>query len=100
MIKKLVDKGDVEKLKNMSQHCLTNALYKIRFNLANDRSIHGASPFEKLHHINLGIFPRVHNIFFKMIGETGELQLNVKQWPSISSWEAICSSIQQEHAPH
>ena len=77
MIKKLVDKKDLNKLQKISQHCLTNAWYKIRFNLANDRSIHGATPFEKLHQIDLGVFPRIRDVFFKMTGESGDLFLNI-----------------------
>ena len=83
MIEKLIKKGELENLKNISQHYLTNAFYKIRFNLGNDRSIHGATPFEKLHHIDLGIFPRVRNVFFEMIGKTGELQLSVNGLASV-----------------
>ena len=83
MIEKLIQKRDLDKLKKISQHCLTNAFYKIRFNLANERSIHGATPFEKLHHIDLGIFPRVRNVFFKTIGESGDLQLSVNGLASV-----------------
>ena len=72
-IKKLVEAREVKKLKAMSQHPFKSAFYKVRFNLGNDRSIHGATPFEKLHHIDLGIFPRVRDVFFKMVGPTSAL---------------------------
>ena len=72
-IQKLVERGEVEKLRLMSQHCLTNAWYKVRFNLGNDRGIHGATPFEKLHHIDLGIFPTLRNTFFQFVGDSAEL---------------------------
>ena len=71
-IKKLVDKGEVEQLRKTSQHCLDNAWHKIRFNLGNDRSVHGGTPCEKLHQIDPGIFPRIRNVFLKFVG-SGQL---------------------------
>ena len=55
-IQKLVDRGDLEGLKSISQSNLINAFHKLQFNLGNSRGIHGGCPADMLHTIQLGIF--------------------------------------------
>ena len=72
-IQKLVDKGDLKRLKAMSQHCVDNAFYALRFHLANDRGIHGACPCDKLHTVLLGIFKYTSKAFFERVGPKSQL---------------------------
>lgn len=57
-----------EKLKALSQQQVDNAFYPLRFGLHSDQNIHGATPMEMLHHILLGIFKYLRDIFFEQIG--------------------------------
>ena len=73
-IEKLINQRKLDQLKSMSQHCLKNAWYDLRFNLANDRGIHGACPSEKLHAVQLGNFKYTRDVFFKEhVGAQAEL---------------------------
>ena len=70
MMKKLLEKRDVEKLRNMSQSCVPNAFHDLRFGLHNDRGVHGACPFELLHAVLLGIFKYARDCLFEQVGES------------------------------
>ncbi len=70
MIKKLVDKKDVEGLRAMSQQPFPNAFHGLRFGLHNKRGIHGACVFELLHAMLLGTYMRIRDCFFEQIGKT------------------------------
>jgi len=48
-IKKLVGKLDLVKLKELSQQCVENAFYKVRFGVHSVQGVHGACPIEMLH---------------------------------------------------
>ena len=72
-IQKLIQSEKEAKLKAISQHLLKNAWYKVRFNLGNDRGIHGACPSEMLHAVQLGIFKYVRDIFFELVGKSSGL---------------------------
>ena len=72
-IQKLVSKDKIDQLQEISQHYIKNAWYKCRFNLANDRGIHGACPSEMLHAMQLGIFKYVRDIFFAYIGKDAQV---------------------------
>ena len=76
-IKRLVDRRDLEGLKQISQLYLRNAFYKVRFNMQNDRGIHGACPSEMLHALLLGVFRYVRNIFFEFLGPESSLANDV-----------------------
>ena len=76
-IEKLVSQGNLERLKGMSQHYLKNAWYKVRFNQANDRGIHGACPSEMLHQLQLGIFKYTRDIFFSSLGDSASVSFEV-----------------------
>ena len=67
-IKRMVERADKEGLKEISQHYLLNAFYKIPFHKANDRGIHGACPVDVLHTILLGLFQCVRGVFFDYVG--------------------------------
>lgn len=72
-IARLVKKRELDKLRKISQHYLKNAWYKCRFNLANDRGIHGACPSELLHQMFLGIFKYCRDIFFEFVGKDAQI---------------------------
>ncbi len=73
-IEKLINKGKLDQLKAMSQHYLKNAWYDLRFNLGNDRGIHGACPSEKLHAVQLGNFKYTRDIFFnEFVGDQAQV---------------------------
>ena len=72
-INKLVQRGDLEGLKQISQQYIQNAWYKVAFHDANDAGIHGACPSEKLHAILLGIFKYIREIFFTDMGKSSGL---------------------------
>jgi hypothetical protein len=70
MIQRLIDKKDLASLKSLSQHCITNAWYPVRFGAHNKEGIHGSCPFEMLHALLLGIFKYVRDCFFEQIGRS------------------------------
>ena len=72
-IQKLIEKGNLAKLKAMSQQYIKNAWYDIQFHTANEAGIHGACPSEMLHAILLGIFKYLRDIFFDRMGKTSVL---------------------------
>ena len=72
-ITRLVEAGNEEALKKISQHGLVNAFHGLRFGFQNKRGIHGACPMELLHTLQLGIFKRVRECFFTQIGDTSIL---------------------------
>lgn len=72
-IQGLVDRKDLQELKNLSQQCIQNACYKLRFGLHNNQSVHGATPLEMLHALLLGIFKYLRDTFFEQLGESSDL---------------------------
>ena len=62
-----------EELKSISQHCLWNTLYQFRFGLHDNSGIHGASPWEILHWIQLGMYKYDREALFLQTGETTKL---------------------------
>ena len=68
MVKSLIDAGDLDGLRAISQQYIKNAWYPVRFNPGNDRGIHGACPSEMLHALLLGIFKYIRECFFAQIG--------------------------------
>ena len=71
-IKKLIDRKELDRLKGISQQCIDNCWYKVRFHKANDRGIHGACPSEMLHALLLGLFKYTRDIFFRNMGPTSQ----------------------------
>ena len=72
-IQSLIDNNNETALKNMSQHNIDNALYKLRFGMHNNQGVHGACPMEMLHALLLGAFKYVRDCFFEQIGPTSKL---------------------------
>jgi len=72
-IQRLVDRGDEEKLKELSQQNIDNALYKLRMGMHSRQHIHGACPMEMLHAILLGIFGYVRDMLFEQCGPKSKL---------------------------
>ena len=71
-VQKLVQKGDLQGLRDISQTYLTNAFHSLRFSLGNGNGIHGSCPSEMLHAFLLGTFKYLRDIFFEMIGNDSE----------------------------
>ncbi len=71
-IAKLIQKGDLQGLKDISQTYLANCFHNLRFSMANDYGIHGSCPSELLHAFLLGLFKYLRDIFFEMIGKDSE----------------------------
>ena len=63
MIQCLVDRRELQKLKDLSQHCIDNAWYKIHFGQHNKRGVHGGTVSEMLHAIYLGWFLYLEQCF-------------------------------------
>ena len=76
-IQKLVQKGDLEGLKAISQQNTQNALYPVRFHQANNRGVHGATPSEMLHATLLGTFKCLRDVFFPHVGKDSKLAEDV-----------------------
>ena len=72
-IQALVDAGDEDGLKALSQHYIQNAWYGIRFGLHNQMGVHGACPSELLHAILLGWYKYTRNMFFAQVGKDSAL---------------------------
>ena len=66
-VRKLVAKGDIEGLKEISQIYLQNAFHGLRFNMGNNRGIHGACPSDMLHAFLLGIFKYLRVVFLAKV---------------------------------
>ena len=66
----LTRNNDKAALQAMSQQRIINATYRIKFGLHNDRSIHGACPWEMLHALLLGTCKHIRDCFFNQLGET------------------------------
>jgi hypothetical protein len=79
-IERLAKKGEVERLRLMSQHCLKNAWHKVRFPYQPGkpiRGIHGGTPCEKLHQFDLGIMKTARSEFFQQVGESSEVAKDI-----------------------
>lgn len=72
-IQNLVQRGQIHKLKAISQQYIKNAWYKVTFHKANRSGIHGACPSEMLHALLLGIFKYLRDTFFRYMGESSKL---------------------------
>ena len=79
-IKQLIDNNDVEALRNLSQHCIQNSMYNLRFGMHSDQGIHGTCPMEMLHAILLGMFRYIRDGFFEQIGPSSKLSDTINAW--------------------
>lgn len=76
-IEPLIEAEEKEALQNMSQQLIHNAMYKIRCaSLSSDHKffgIHGITPAEGLHYIQIGKYAYLRGAFFECIGKTSEV---------------------------
>ena len=72
-ILEMIINKDLDGLKEISQHYIDNAWYKVRWDPTYDTGIHGGCPSEMLHAILLGIFLYTREGLFEQIGPTSEL---------------------------
>ena len=72
-IKGMIAANDIEGLRQLSQHCIQNSMYKLRFGTHNNQGIHGACPMDMLHALLLGMFRYIRDCFFEQIGPTSRL---------------------------
>ena len=77
MVSTLVEADDAEGLNKLSQQNIDNALYSLRFGAHSEEGVHGACPMEMLHHLLLGVFKYVRDVFFQQIGEESEVAREV-----------------------
>jgi hypothetical protein len=79
MMKALVDTNDLDALSDLSQHCIDNAFYKIRFSPVNNRGIHGATPSEMLHAVLLGTFTMIRDCLYEQLGPDSQFSAEFDQ---------------------
>ena len=72
-MKQLVEDGDLDGLRQMSQQYIRNVFHEVRFGAHNERGVHGSCPMEMLHAVLLGIFKYVREMFFEQLGPTSQL---------------------------
>ena len=82
----LEHKESLEKLRNISQHPIWNCWYCHRFGLHNKMGIHGATPWEALHHIQLGTHKYNVQSLFLQLGDTSRLS---------KDFDELCESMGQ-----
>ena len=73
MIGKLVAERNLSALKDLSQHPIDNACYKLRFGSHNTHGVHGACPLEMLHALLLGVFKYIRDCFFEQLGKDSKV---------------------------
>ena len=73
MIKKLVERGDVEGLREMSQQHIYNTWHLFDFGAHNKLGVHSACPLEILHWLLLGKYKTGRDMFFTQLGEESML---------------------------
>lgn len=73
MIRQLIEDGDLEGLKELSQQLIDNAMYALRFGMHNEEGVHCACLLEMLHALLLGLFRYTRDGFFDVIGENSRL---------------------------
>ena len=84
MIHPLVLEEELEALKAISQQCIDNTWYKLKFGLHNDLGIHGAAPIDVLHWLNIGKFGYTRNNLFDQLGKDSKLQ---------KAFNTVCTSV-------
>ena len=62
-----------QQLKNLSQHEIWNCFYRHRFGMHNNSGIHGATPMEVLHWVQLNTYKYNREAFFCQTGEKSKL---------------------------
>ena len=78
-------KASENDLKELSQKLIWNAWYELRFGLHNDWGVHGATPMELIHWIQLGMFKYSRDMLFEQTGK-GKLGENVNNVATQMGW--------------
>ena len=81
----MVKSRDTKGLKAISQQMLWNAWYELKFGKHNDEGVHGATPLEILHWIQLGQFGYSRENLFKQTG-SGKLGRDVNKCATEMGW--------------
>ena len=79
MVQELIDRKDTTGLQRLSQQNIQNAWYSVRFGLHNPLGIHGATPLELLHWLQLGKYKYLRQMFFAQTGKSSILSKNVNR---------------------
>ena len=77
VIRDLVKGGLVDELKNMSQQNIWNAWYELDFGSEDERSIHGATPMEPMHWIQINWFKYTIECLFQQTGNSSALSKTI-----------------------
>ena len=77
LLKEKKEEKRKEGLRALSQQYIKNCWYDIRFGAHNDYGVHGATPVEPLHWIELGKFKNTRDNFFKQTGESSKLTKDI-----------------------
>ena len=77
MIQDMIDTNDKDGLQRISQQYLQNAWYEIRFGLHNFLNVHGATPAEMLHWLQLGKYKYAREMFFTQTGKKSKLSKRI-----------------------
>ena len=85
MISELVRNRDEAALKGMSQSLILNAWYSIKFGAHNDWGVHGATPLEILHWIQINMFGYSRDNIFNQTGR-GELGKAFNETATAIGW--------------
>lgn len=85
-ISDMIRKRDLEGLKRVSQKCIFNVWYEFGFGLHNTLGIHGASPMELLHWIQLGLYKYDREMFFQQTGKSSDLTRKINAIASKMGW--------------
>ena len=80
LIKGMTEADDVEGLRKLSQHCIKNSMYNIRFGVHNNHRIRGACPMDMLHALLFGMFRYICDCFFEQIGPNSKLSDELNAW--------------------
>ena len=82
-IEKLIERKDLVKLQEISQHCISNVWYELDFG-ANPWGVHGACPLDMLHWFNLAEGKYTKHMVFEQTGQKSKLS---------AEFDMLCTSI-------
>ena len=85
MMIELVSHVKANELKDLSQQLIWNAWCELRFGLHNNWGVHGATPMELIHWIQLGMFKYSRDMLFDQTGK-GKLSENVNNVATQMGW--------------
>jgi len=77
MIQDMIDQNDKDGLQSVSQQPLQNVWHEIRFGLHNHLNVHGTTPAELLHWLQLGKCKCLREMFFTQTGKKTKLSKRI-----------------------